>query len=62
LPKSQEPVRGVWLTTVSRLDWPPLESVNGGISAERRIALQQQALVAKLDNLKASALTPSSSR
>lgn len=52
LPKSQEPVRGVWLTTVSRLDWPPLESVNGGISAERRIALQQQALVAKLDNLK----------
>ena len=52
LPKNQEPVRGVWLTTVSRLDWPPLESVNGGISAERRIALQQQALVAKLDNLK----------
>ena len=46
LPKSQEPVRGVWLTTVSRLDWPPLESVNGGISAERRIALQQQALAA----------------
>jgi uncharacterized lipoprotein YddW (UPF0748 family) len=45
-------VRGVWLTTVSRLDWPPLESVNGGISAERRIALQQQALIAKLDNLK----------
>lgn len=45
-------MRGVWLTTVSRLDWPPLESVNGGISAERRIALQQQALVAKLDNLK----------
>jgi hypothetical protein len=32
LPKSQEPVRGVWLTTVSRLDWPPLESVNGGIT------------------------------
>ena len=52
LPKSHEPVRGVWLTTVSRLDWPPLESVNGGITADRRIALQQQALIAKLDNLK----------
>lgn len=45
-------MRGVWLTTVSRLDWPPLESVNGGITADRRIALQQQALIAKLDNLK----------
>ncbi|TYG08001.1 glycoside hydrolase family 10 protein [Klebsiella grimontii] len=52
LPKSHEPVRGVWLTTVSRLDWPPLESVNGSITANRRIALQQQALTAKLDNLK----------
>ncbi|WP_368751036.1 glycoside hydrolase family 10 protein, partial [Klebsiella oxytoca] len=27
-------------------------SVNGGITADRRIALQQQALIAKLDNLK----------
>ena len=36
----------------SRLDWPPLESVNGGITGDRRIALQQQALIAKLDNLK----------
>lgn len=52
LPKSHEPVRGVWLTTVSRLDWPPLASVNGGIDASRRIALQQQSLVAKLDKLK----------
>jgi uncharacterized lipoprotein YddW (UPF0748 family) len=24
LPKTHEPVRGVWLTTVSRLDWPPV--------------------------------------
>ncbi|HAZ77648.1 MAG TPA: hypothetical protein DCX28_14695, partial [Enterobacteriaceae bacterium] len=25
--RSNEPVRGVWLTTVSRLDWPPASSV-----------------------------------
>ncbi|TLV11666.1 glycoside hydrolase family 10 protein [Klebsiella indica] len=52
LPKSHEPVRGVWLTTVSRLDWPPLASVNGNIDASRRIAMQQQSLIAKLDKLK----------
>jgi len=46
-----EPVRGVWLATVSRLDWPPLESVNGRPAASR-IAMQQKALTDKLDNLK----------
>ena len=46
-----EPVRGVWLATVSRLDWPPLASVNGRPAAPR-IAMQQKALTDKLDNLK----------
>lgn len=47
----QQPVRGVWLATVSRLDWPPMNSVTAS-SAAQRIALQQQALIAKLDKLK----------
>lgn len=42
-------MRGVWLTTVSRLDWPPVTSVNA--SASNRIAQQQQALITKLDRL-----------
>lgn len=46
-----EPVRGVWLATVSRLDWPPVSSINAG-SAEIRNRLQQNALVDKLDKLK----------
>ncbi|SCC09876.1 Uncharacterized lipoprotein YddW, UPF0748 family [Kosakonia oryzendophytica] len=50
--KSHETVRGVWLTTVSRLDWPPLTSVNGS-SASVRIRQQQDALRQKLDKLKA---------
>lgn len=44
-------MRGIWLATVSRLDWPPVASVNGR-SADQRIAMQKQALIAKLDNLK----------
>ncbi|WP_288444195.1 glycoside hydrolase family 10 protein [uncultured Pantoea sp.] len=44
-----EPVRGVWLTTVSRLDWPPISSVTA--SPTLRIRQQQQALTAKLDKL-----------
>jgi len=44
-------VRGVWLTTVSRLDWPPVESINA--APAQRIKMQQSALVAKLDRLKA---------
>ena len=47
---SKEPVRGVWLTTVSRLDWPPINSVNA--SPANRIHQQQQALTDKLDKLK----------
>lgn len=49
-PRSNEPVRGVWLTTVSRLDWPPMDSVTA--SPETRIREQKQALTDKLDNLK----------
>ncbi|MGP2469569.1 glycoside hydrolase family 10 protein [Yersinia sp. 2540 StPb PI] len=49
--QSQEPVRGVWLATVSRLDWPPVASVNASSSAIR-ISQQQQALTDKLDKLK----------
>lgn len=44
-------MRGVWLTTVSRLDWPPLNSVNGSSPAVR-IHQQQSALINKLDKLK----------
>ena len=48
--RSNEPVRGVWLTTVSRLDWPPASSVTA--SPALRVSLQQKALTDKLDNLK----------
>jgi len=44
-------MRGIWLTTVSRLDWPPLNSVNGSSPAVR-IHQQQSALINKLDKLK----------
>ena len=50
LPKTHEPVRGVWLTTVSRLDWPPVGSIIAS-SPESRISQQKVALIAKLDNL-----------
>lgn len=49
--KHQQPMRGVWLATVSRLDWPPLSSVNGSSDAIR-IPQQQRALTDKLDKLK----------
>jgi len=49
-PQTQQPVRGVWIATVSRLDWPPVESVNGDAPALR--ISQQHALIAKLENLK----------
>lgn len=48
--KMKQPVRGVWLATVSRLDWPPAQSINVG-SASTRIAMQKKALTDKLDNL-----------
>lgn len=46
----REPVRGVWLTTVSRLDWPPVGSIIAS-TPESRITQQKLALIAKLDNL-----------
>ncbi len=49
--QSKEPVRGIWLATVSRLDWPPISSVNISSPAVR-ISQQQKALTDKLDNLK----------
>ncbi|MGV8927958.1 MAG: glycoside hydrolase family 10 protein [Ewingella sp.] len=49
--QSNEPVRGVWLATVSRLDWPPVASINAS-SPAIRINQQQQALTSKLDKLK----------
>ncbi|EGT3571407.1 glycoside hydrolase family 10 protein [Citrobacter amalonaticus] len=48
--KLNQPVRGVWLATVSRLDWPPVASVNVN-NAAVRIAMQKKALADKLDNL-----------
>ena len=51
LQQTNEPMRGIWLATVSRLDWPPVSSVNGR-SADQRIAQQQRALTDKLDKLK----------
>lgn len=48
--RDQPPVRGVWLATVSRLDWPPASSVNAS-SPMLRISQQQQALRDKLDKL-----------
>lgn len=44
-------MRGVWLATVSRLDWPPVASVNA-CSPALRITQQQEALTGKLDKLK----------
>lgn len=43
-------MRGVWLTTVSRLDWPPVGSIIAS-TPESRITQQKLALIAKLDNL-----------
>ncbi|HCU0188825.1 TPA: glycoside hydrolase family 10 protein [Citrobacter koseri] len=49
--KNQQPVRGIWLATVSRLDWPPVSSVNTSNAAVRG-RQQQNALIEKLDKLK----------
>nr|WP_219608902.1 glycoside hydrolase family 10 protein [Pectobacterium brasiliense] len=51
LQQNKEPMRGVWLATVSRLDWPPVASVNAS-SPAIRITQQQEALKGKLDKLK----------
>jgi uncharacterized lipoprotein YddW (UPF0748 family) len=49
-PAGNQPVRGVWLTTVSRLDWPPVSTVNIS-NPSTRASLQKKALTDKLDNL-----------
>lgn len=49
--QGHEPMRGVWLATVSRLDWPPVASINASSPASR-ITQQQDALRGKLDKLK----------
>ena len=49
--QSREPMRGIWLATVSRLDWPPVSSANIS-DANTRIRVQQKALTDKLDKLK----------
>jgi hypothetical protein len=54
-------MRGIWLATVSRLDWPPVASVNGR-SADQRIAMQKQALIASSTTLSSSASTRCFSR
>ncbi|WLI77383.1 glycoside hydrolase family 10 protein [Kosakonia sp. H02] len=48
--KNQGAVRGIWLATVSRLDWPSVNSVTASPSV--RIQQQQAAMKAKLDKLK----------
>lgn len=49
--KNPPPMRGIWLATVSRLDWPPVSSANI-TNASTRNAVQQKALTDKLDKLK----------
>ncbi|MGE9550225.1 glycoside hydrolase family 10 protein [Erwinia amylovora] len=46
---SMVPLRGVWLATVSRLDWPPVASINA--RTELRISQQKEALISTLDKL-----------
>lgn len=48
---NNEPVRGVWLTTVSSLDWPPASALQVHTASER-IQQQQQAMIAILDKIK----------
>lgn len=43
-------MRGIWLATVSRLDWPPVSSVNIS-NPTSRACVQQQAMIDKLDHL-----------
>ncbi len=44
------PVRGIWIATVSCLDWPSVTSVN--IHSDKlRIKVQKKTLIDKLDNL-----------
>ncbi|WP_416202966.1 glycoside hydrolase family 10 protein [Bradyrhizobium sp. WBAH33] len=43
-------MRGIWLATVSRLDWPPVSSVNIS-NPTSRARVQQQAMINKLNHL-----------
>lgn len=48
--QTEEPMRGVWLATVSGLDWPPAASLNASTEAAR-IAMQKRALTDALDKM-----------
>lgn len=48
--QSSQPMRGIWLATVSRLDWPPVSSVNIS-NPTSRARVQQQAMIDKLNHL-----------
>lgn len=45
-----KPMRGIWLTTVSGLDWPPHATLKSQTPADR-IRMQQQALTDMLDEM-----------
>lgn len=45
------PMRGIWLATVSRLDWPPESSLKAKTDSDR-IRIQKKALIDTLDTLK----------
>ncbi|CAI0984673.1 Uncharacterized protein conserved in bacteria [Serratia entomophila] len=47
---TEAPMRGVWLTTVLGLDWPPRTAL-AAETDEERVRLQKKALTDKLDNL-----------
>lgn len=44
-------MRGIWLTTVSRLDLPPVSSLVNISNPTSRARVQQQAMIDKLDHL-----------
>ncbi|MGU0172746.1 family 10 glycosylhydrolase [Escherichia coli] len=54
-------MRGIWLATVSRLNWPPVSSVNIS-NPTSRARVQQQAMIDKLDHLQRLGITWSFSR
>lgn len=54
-PIVMEPMRGIWLATVSRLDWPPQASLQASSQTER-IRLQKESLIKTLDELKESGI------
>ncbi|KKF36666.1 family 10 glycosylhydrolase [Erwinia tracheiphila] len=50
LPSAPPPVRGVWLSTVAGLDWPPAASLTAATETDR-IRMQKQALTDALDEM-----------